>query len=175
MRKITEEDVINFYMPFVLQECKNAYKGLEWEERIAEGTKTLIYAIRTYKIRYGDFKEYMLTQLRKRMKRKNAEAWAAQKLNSSISLDSPLINGQDDFTLTKCMTTMVPDESVLYVKCFIGTLTPKEQSIVLLRMQDYSISNISNRVGLPVHEVQSILDGIKGKIAVYSGDNLCAS
>ena len=173
MSKITEEDVFNCYMPLIWQECKNSYKGLEWEDRIAEGAKALIYVIRTYKTRYGDFKEYMLTQLRKIMKQKNAEAWAVKKLDSPISLNAPIITGKDDFTLAECTATMASDDSVLYVKWFIDSLSQKEQNIVLLRMGNHSIHDISNMLGVSVHEVQSTLNGLKRKITVYNGDDLC--
>ncbi|MDF9407769.1 hypothetical protein L7E55_05250 [Pelotomaculum isophthalicicum JI] len=51
MRKITEEDVITYYLYLVLQECKNSYKGLELEDRISEGMSALLQAVRTYNMR----------------------------------------------------------------------------------------------------------------------------
>lgn len=41
--KTTEEDVILFWWPLILQECKKAYKGLEPEDRISEGALALLY------------------------------------------------------------------------------------------------------------------------------------
>lgn len=64
MEKITEDDVVRHYISLVTQECKDSYKGLELEDRIAEGALALIHAIRTYKVQYGCFEEYMLLQLK---------------------------------------------------------------------------------------------------------------
>ena len=93
--------MITYFQPLVLQECKNSYKGLEPEDRIEEGNIALLYAIRTYKIHYGYFRDYAVNQIRKIMKQKNANAWAEKKPNSRASLDAPLHNnaGNEKFIL----------------------------------------------------------------------------
>ena len=70
MRNITEEDVVNSYLPLVVQTCKGSYKGMELEDRLMEGKIALLHAIRTYKTQYGCFEEYMSQQLRAIMKQK---------------------------------------------------------------------------------------------------------
>lgn len=65
MSKVTEEDIVNYYIPLVVEECKNSYKGLEWEDRVAEGIESLIYAIRTYKTKYGRFEDHLVSQVRR--------------------------------------------------------------------------------------------------------------
>ena len=60
MRSITESDVVKAYLPHVKQNCKNAYKGMELEDRLMEGWIAVLHAIRTYKKQYGCFEDYML-------------------------------------------------------------------------------------------------------------------
>lgn len=173
MGKIIEEDVFNFYMPLVLHECKNSYRGLEWEDRVEEGGVALIYAIRTYRICNGPFLEYMLAQLRRIIKQKNSEAWAAKSLDSQISLDAPLIAGKNDFTLAACIKTPLPDDSVLDVKCFMNSLSRIERKILRLRMGDFSVYTISIILGMPLPQVQSIVESLKNKVADYYGNDFC--
>ena len=88
MNKLTEENICLHFMPLVISECRNAYKGLELEDRIAEGEHALIYAIRTYRVSYGCFSDYLVAQLQRVLKQKNSEAWILKKLEAQLSLDA---------------------------------------------------------------------------------------
>lgn len=60
MRSITEGDVVEAYFPHVLQICKNAYKGIELEDRLMEGRIAVLHAIRTYKTQNAIQKKLLL-------------------------------------------------------------------------------------------------------------------
>jgi len=172
MSKITEEDVLNYYMPLILEECKNSYKGLEWEDRIEEAKIALLHAIRTYTIFYGCFEGYFITQLRIIMKKKNAEAWASKKIDSQFSLDALFVSGNDKFTLTECLGTTFPYDSMIDVKCFMDSLSPDEKVVLHLLMNNYNVHAISKILTMPLTQVQSTLDHLKVKIAAYYYDDL---
>ena len=70
LNQANTEDMLDFYMPFILQECKNAYKGLEWEERVEVGKEALLYSIHTYNSRSERFPDYFLAQLKRILKQK---------------------------------------------------------------------------------------------------------
>jgi RNA polymerase sporulation-specific sigma factor len=171
MRKLTEKDIYIHYMPLVLQECKNSYKGLEWEDRIAEAGAALIYAIRTYRTSYGSFPEYMISQLKRILQQKNSEAWSVKKLDSRFSLDAPLYEGDNTFTLISCITSNLTDESALDVKCFLNSLTLTEKNIIKLLVDDYNIATIANILNQSLSQIQSTLNCIKNKYTGYFRDD----
>lgn len=171
MRKLTEEDIYIHYMPLVLQECKNSYRGLEWEDRIAEAGIAFIYAVRTYRTSYGPFPEYMISQLRRILKQKNSEAWSAKKCDSLLSLDAPLHESDKAFSLISCISSFITDESVIDVKCFINSLSSIEKSIIKLLIDEHNISTIAYILDQSVSQIQSTLNCIKNKYVIYFGDN----
>ncbi|OPX91087.1 MAG: RNA polymerase factor sigma-70 [Pelotomaculum sp. PtaB.Bin013] len=175
MRKITEEDVITYYLYLVLQECKNSYKGLELEDRISEGMSALLQAVRTYNIRYGFFKDYAIAQIRRIMKQKNSKAWAEKKLDSLLSFDAPLANNAENesFTLAACIGEAPRDDSVLDVKRFINSLSVKEQQVIIMRMNGHSLQNISTALKTSIYSVNHILNNVRVKLVDYYGDNFC--
>ena len=173
MSKITEEDILSLYMPLVIQECKNSYKGIEWEERIAEGGIALLYAIRTYRAYYGCFKEYMITQLRRIMKQKNKEAWKVKRLESRISLDAPFIVGEDNLVFAECIAAPLSDDVSLVIQDFIVRLSPIEQNVVCMLMDNYSIQEISSKTSMTLHQITSLLDDLRNKLSAYYGESFC--
>ncbi|GAB7058087.1 hypothetical protein JCM16163A_48360 [Paenibacillus sp. YK5] len=169
MAKITEDDVVKHYISLVIQECKGSYKGLEPEDRIAEGTLALIHAIRTYRIQYGCFEEYMLLQLRLIMKQKNKEAWAAKKLESIFSLDAPLVTHNASSTLSDFLRSVPHDDTIFDVHCFIKNLSPIEKQVVLLLLEDRDVFKVSNELRISLPQVQSIVKRIQSKFMIYVG------
>ncbi len=169
MRVITEEDVVKSYMPHVIQECKNSYKGLELEDRLMEGRLALIHAIRTYKTQYGCFEEYMLLQLRIIMKQKNKEAWAVKKLESLFSLDAMLVTDDGTLVLSHCIGATPQDDTIFDVKCFIEGLSLKERRVLIHLMDGYNITILSNILELSVHEIQSVIERLQNKAVAYYG------
>lgn len=169
--KITEEDVILSYQPLILQECKNSYKGLEPEDRISEGTLAIIYAIRTYKIQYGCFKDYAVHQIRRVMKQQNTKAWTEKKPNSGVSLDAPLRNnaGSEEFTLGACIGQDGIDDTVLDVKHFIYSLSNQEQRVILMRLDGHSLQSVSTALAISLYSINRILNTIKAKFLSYYG------
>jgi hypothetical protein len=165
MSKVTEEDIINYYMPLVLQECKNSYKGLEWEDRLAEGGVSLIYAIRTYKTKYGEFEDYFVVQLRRIMTEKNKEAWAMKKMESHYSLDASFIKGKENYSLSNLIGGTSHDETLLDVKNFRDGLSSIEKSVI-----DLLTNNYTTGIDLSIeslHQVQTIIDCLKDKVSAY--------
>lgn len=167
MREITEEDVLKSYMPIVLRECRNSFKGIELEDRLVEGGLALLYAIRTYKTHYGSFEEYMLLQLRELMKQKNKEAWAVKRIESRISLDASLIADDGSFRLQDCIIAIPQDETLFDVKRFIESLPSIEQRIISLLMDNQSISDVSKKLKLPVSQIKSVVEGLQNKAEAY--------
>ncbi len=169
MARITEEDVIAFYWPLILQECKNSYKGLELEDRISVGAAALLQAVRTYKISYGSFKDYGLMQMRRIMKEQNTKAWAGKKIDSMLSLNTPLINktGNKNYTFAECINLDNIDYTKLDVKHFIYSLPAKEKSIVLMRWYGLSLKSISNKLKISTYNLNRILTSIGVKLTTY--------
>jgi len=167
MAKITEDDVVKHYMSLVVQECKGFYKGLELEDRIAEGILALIHAIRTYRTEYGYFEEYMLMQLRLIMKQKNKEAWAAKKRESLFSLDTPLVAYDASPTLLDFLRSIPYDDTILDVNYFIDELSPIEKQVVFLLLEDHDLIVVSNELGVSLSLAQSIVGRIQSKLMIY--------
>ncbi len=158
------------YIPLLLQECKNSYRGLEWEDRIAEAGIAFIYAVRTYRTSYGPFPEYMISQLRRILKQKNSEAWFVKKCDSLLSLDAPLHEGDNDFSLISCISSSLTDESTIDVKCFINSLSSTEKNIIKLLIDEYDISTIADILNQSLFQIQSALNCIKNKHVIYFRD-----
>ncbi|MEY9095101.1 RNA polymerase subunit sigma-70 [Paenibacillus sp. RC84] len=168
MEKITEDDVVRHYISLVTQECKDSYKGLELEDRIAEGALALIHAIRTYKVQYGCFEEYMLLQLKFIMRDKNKEAWKARKLESLLSLDAPLFNNNTTFSaLSNFLGSNSHDETVFEVNYFIENLSIIEKRVVLHLIEDRDLIKISRHLGVSVSQIQHIIENIQNKVELY--------
>ncbi|MNV37889.1 RNA polymerase factor sigma-70 [compost metagenome] len=167
MAKITEADVVKQYFSLVIQECKNSYKGMEEEDRITEGVLALIYAIRTYKTKYGCFEDYFLLQLKIIMKQKNKEAWAIKKLESICSLDAPILAHNDSSTRLDFVRSIPHDDTIIDVHCFIEDLSPIEKQVVLLLIKDRDLLGISNELSLSLMQVQSVVNQLQGKVIDY--------
>ncbi|MFE4573344.1 sigma-70 RNA polymerase sigma factor region 4 domain-containing protein [Paenibacillus chitinolyticus] len=171
MSKITEDDVVKHYVALVVQECKNSYKGLELEDRIAEGTLALIHAIRTYKVQYGCFEEYLLLQLRIIMKEKNKAAWASKRLESMLSLDAPSINNSSTFSVLSNFLGSPPhDETDFEVNYFIENLSLIEKQVVSHLMEDRDLIKISRHLGVSVSQIQRIIENIQNKVELHMND-----
>jgi hypothetical protein len=106
--KTTEEDVLLSWWPIILQECQNSFKGLEPEDRLSEGAIAFLFAVRTYRIEYGSFRDYAINQLRRIMKQQNRKAWAERGPGLSVALDAPLRNyaASESLTMATCMDKM---------------------------------------------------------------------
>ena len=167
MRGITESDVVEAYLPRVLQVCKNAYKGLEMEDRLMEGRLAVLHAIRTYKKQYGCFENYMLQQLSIIMKQKNKEAWAVRRLDSRLSLDAELITENDTYELSQYFGSILLDDTEYEVNCFIEGLSDTERHVLHYLIGDYSITSFSNKLELSTNEMQSVIECLKSKAASY--------
>lgn len=177
MSKINEDDVINFYLPLVLRECKDSYKGLEWEDRIAEGKLALLYAIRTYRIQNGNFNEYATIQIRRILKQQNTKAWSERKPDSRFSLDAPFIAFNSEskhFTLSSSTGTCL-DDTLLDVKCFIDILPQYEKTIILMLMDGLKIRSISSELAISESQIHTILGSIRGKVTEYFSQDISAS
>ncbi|GIP24371.1 RNA polymerase subunit sigma-70 [Paenibacillus sp. J22TS3] len=167
MEKVTEADVVKHYFPLIIQECKNSYKGLEKEDRITEGVLALIYAIRTYRTKYGCFEDYFLLQLKIIMKQKNKEAWAIKRLESIFSLDSPAFAHNDSPTHIDFVRSIPHDETTLDVDWFIESLSSTERQVVLLLINDRDLLGISNKLSLSLNQVQSVVKRLQIKAIDY--------
>lgn len=167
MAKITEADVVKYYFPLVIQECKNSYKGLEAEDRITEGVLALIHAIRTYKTEYGYFEDYFLIQLKIIMKQKNKEAWAMKKLESIFSLDAPVLTHNESSIRLDFIKSIPHDDTIIDVNCFIEGLSPTERQVVLLLINGQDLFEISNKLRLSLRQVQSVLKQLQSKAINY--------
>lgn len=167
--KPTEEDVLLFWWPLILRECKNSYKGLELEDRISEGALAFLYAIRTYKLQYGCFEDYAINQIRRIMKQQNAKAWAEKRLISSISLDAPLRNDNksDDLTLSGCIGQEAIDGTLPEVKGFISSLSSEERRIINMRMKGYSFQSVSSTLTVSPYSINRMMNNIKIKHRIY--------
>lgn len=157
------------YMPLVLEECRNSFKGIELEDRAIEGWLALLYAIRTHKSNFGNFEDYMILQVRGILKQKNKEAWAAKKIESRISLDAPLIKTEGSLKLQDFINGIPHDETLLDVKCFIQSLSPFEQHIVFLLMDSQNISAVSDKLGLTISQIKCVVTNLQNKAAAYFG------
>jgi hypothetical protein len=166
-KKVTEEDILHYYRPVILKECKDHYKGLDWEDRVAEGYLALLYSIRTYKMKYGCFEEYFLTQFQKIMKQKNHEAWVAKKAESRYSLDESLIIGDNVSKLSRYMAADSADDSVFDINYLIHDFTLLERKVIFLRLNGFCNTDIQNRLKLSLAQAQFVLANIKYKIAEY--------
>ncbi|QAY67293.1 RNA polymerase subunit sigma-70 [Paenibacillus protaetiae] len=167
MQKITEQDVVIYYTSLVTQECKAAYKGLELEDRIAEGTFAIIHAIRTYRTHHGSFKEYMLSQVKLILKQKNKEAWAMRKPESIISLDAPLTPHSVSATLNDVLRADPYDDTLFDVNCFTDQLSRMEKQVISLMLEDRNINKVATRLGIPILQVQDVLESIQSKYRAY--------
>lgn len=167
--KTTEEDVLLFWWPLILQECKNSYKGLEPEDRISEGALALLYAIRTYKLHYGCFKDYAINQIRRIMKQQNTRAWAEKRISSNISLDAPLRNNaeSEDLTLSGCVGQESIDDTHPEVRCFISSLSTQEQRVINMRMDGYSFQSVSSALTVSPYSINRMMNNIKTKHRTY--------
>lgn len=161
--------MLDFYMPFILQECKNAYKGLEWEERVEVGKEALLYSIHTYNSRSERFPDYFLAQLKRILKQKNAEAWAAKRVESIISLDAPIIPGEDKSTFASCIGNTLSADTELDAKIFFSSLSQWEKRIIYLRMEGQNDSEILKKLQLSLAKFQSIMSDIQKKAERYFG------
>lgn len=162
MGHVTEEDIVSYYRFLVIEECQNGYKGLEPDNRLAEGMAALFHSVRTYNTRYGPFKDYALIQIRNFLKQKNTQAWAEKRLSFCFSLDAPLKNkGENNhFTLKDCLTNESIDLSAIDTKLFISSLNPQEQKVIWMRMHGYSLQHISNAMTISFYGVKKILKTI---------------
>lgn len=167
MRSITEEDVVNSWLPHVVQICKSSYKGMELEDRLMEGKIALLHAIRTYKTQYGCFEEYMFQQILAIMKQKNKQAWAARKLDSLFSLDAGLGADSSTFALSQYIEAPPLDDTVFDVKRFIEGLSKIERTIIIHLMKGYSVSALSNELVFSVDKIQSVIERLQNKAAAY--------
>lgn len=163
MPEITEEDVVLFYLPHIIQECKAAYKGLELEDRISEGTLAIIHSIRTYKIKYGNFEKYMLSQVRLIMKQKNKESWAVKKPESIYSLDASLVANNDSLTLHNFLQTTSYDDTILDVNCFVDQLSSIEKKILSHLLEDHNLNRTADKLNMPLLQIQQIIENIQIK------------
>lgn len=169
MRKITEEDVIKFYMLHVAQICKNSYKGMEFEDRLMEAKIVILHAIRTYKTQYGCFEKYMLQQLSVIMDGKNKEAWAQRRLESIFSLDAIRLaeDGAGTYILSQCIGATLLDDTIFDVKRFMAGLPTLERDILFYLMEGYRISKLSNIFELSINEIQTIIEVLQDKASHY--------
>jgi|GEM_PF-3985890 DNA-directed RNA polymerase specialized sigma subunit, sigma24 homolog len=167
MPKITERDVVVYYTSLVVRECKAAYKGLELEDRIAEGTLAIIHAIRTYKTHYGSFEKYMLSQVRLILKQKNKEAWAMKKLESIFSLDAPLNAHSVSSALNDLIKASPYDDTILDVNSFIDQLPPIERQVILLMLEDHTINEAAAKLGIPMPQMQHVLESLQAQYRTY--------
>ncbi|MNT37349.1 RNA polymerase factor sigma-70 [compost metagenome] len=167
MGKVTETDVVKHYFPLVIQECKNSYKGLEEEDRITEGVLALIYAIRTYRTKYGCFEDYFLLQLKIIMKQKNKEAWALKKLESIFSLNAPVLRRNDSSTRLDFVRSIPQDDTILDVDCFIESLSSTERQVALLLINERDLLGISNKLSLSLKQIQSVVKQLQIKVTDY--------
>lgn len=163
MGKITEGDVVAYYISLVAQECKSAYKGMELEDRIAEGTFAIVHAIRTYKTHYGSFEEYMLSQVRLFLRQKNKEAWAVKKMESIFSLDAPLFANDVSPTWHDFLKVTPYDDTIHDVNCFIDQLSPIEKQVISLLMDDRDFKKIANKLGISMRQVQHVVKNLQIK------------
>ncbi len=167
--RIAEEDVLESYSSLIKNECRNSYKALEFEDRVAECNMVLLHCIRTYKSKYGDFENYFIFQLRRKMPQINKKAWAAKRVESQISLDAPIRNG--NYTLHDCLGKVSVDgvdDFLIDFKSFKSILSPKEHRILSLRYDDYSFKFILNTLKVTVSDVYSVLNSIKLKYEIFS-------
>ncbi|MGW9530242.1 RNA polymerase subunit sigma-70 [Paenibacillus terrae] len=167
MAKITEADVVKHYIPLVIQECKNSYKGLEAEDRITEGVLALIHAIRTYRTIYGCFEDYFFLQLKIIMEQKNKEAWTIKKLESIFSLDAPVLTHNESSTRLCFIKSIPHDDTIIDVNCFIEGLSQTERQVVLLLINDRDQFEISNELKLSLRQVQSVVKQLQSKAIDY--------
>jgi hypothetical protein len=167
MAKVTEADVISYYSAYVLQECQNSYKGMEIEDRIAEGTLAVLYAIRTYKKHFGAFEDYLASQLTIIMKNKNKEAWTIKKLESIFSLDAPLTSNSDSSVFLNFVKSLPHDETILDVNSFLSTLSPIEKQVVAQLLDGKELKELSSELALPNLQVEIIIKDLQRKIRSY--------
>lgn len=169
MKKATENDVFKLFWPVAIRECKNLYKGLEWEDRVEEAGIALLYCIRTYKTRYGNFKSYLLMQLPIIMKQKNTEAWGIKRLEANLSLDAPLFWGGNSFSLSSCVGASFEADSALEFQNFLSQLSPTEKRVAQFLAEGLSTRKIAKEIGLPQGRMQAIISALKHKAEDYFG------
>ncbi len=171
MAKITEADVVNHYFPVIVQECRNSYKGIEHEDRIAEGVLALIHAIRTYSTKYGGFEKYFIMQFKIIMGRKNKEAWAMKKAESHFSLDASSHYNESgpglDFFKSFSDDATIVDATIVDVNYFIEGLPSTEKQILLLLLNGGELDEISNELRIPVQQIQSLITQLQKKATEY--------
>lgn len=166
MAKITEADVVNHYFPVIVRECRNSYKGIELEDRIAEGVLALIHAIRTYSTKYGGFENYFLMQFRIIMGQKNKEAWAMKKAESNFSLDAPSLYNES-LTGLDFLKSFSDDVTIIDVRCFIEDLLPIEKQVLLLMLNRRELNEISNELRVSVKQIQPLITQLQEKATEY--------
>lgn len=173
MRKITEEDVVNSYLPHMVQICKNSYKGMELEDRLMESKIALLHAIRTYKTQYGCFEDYMFHRLSVTLKQKNKEAWAVKKLESPFSLDAGQVTNDSTFVLSRYIGTTPLDDTIFDVQDFIEGLSSIERCTITHLMDGYSVSMLTGILELSVYEIKFVIETIQNKaVAFFHSDFL---
>lgn len=167
MARITEQDVVLYYISHVTRECKSAYKGMELEDRIAEGTIAIVHAIRTYRTHYGSFEDYMLTQVRSILRQKNKEAWTAKKMESIFSIDSPLFPNDASPTMHDFLKEIPYDDTILDVSCFMDQLSLIERKVILLLLEEHNFKKVANKLTISVQQVQQIVENLQTKYKAY--------
>lgn len=166
MAKITEADVVNHYFPVIVQKCRNSYKGLEHEDRIAEGVLALIHAIRTYSTKYGGFEKYFIMQFEIIMGRKNKEAWAMKKAESHFSLDASSHYNESGPGLD-FFKSFSDDATMVDVNYFIEGLPTAEKQVILLLLNGRELDEISNELRIPAKQIQSLITQLQKKATEY--------
>ena len=164
---LLEEDIIKSYRGLVQDECRYSYKGLEWEDRLSEANLVLLHCIRTYKLKYGDFENYFTFQLRRNMRLANKKAWAAKRIESRISLDAPLKDG--NCTLHDCIGKESVNDFIMNLKSFISVLTSKERVVVAMRFSGYRLKSIAGILKITQSAVHAVLNSIKLKYKFFFG------
>ncbi|MEK8127690.1 RNA polymerase subunit sigma-70 [Paenibacillus filicis] len=165
MRKVTEDDVLQYYLPLVQRECKHAYKGLDWEDRVAEGNLALLHAIRTYRTKHGYFKEYAASEIRRIMQAQNGKAWSSRRLDSRFSLDA--FSG-----ISTGIGAAYLDDSIVDVTWFMESLAEMDKIVVCMLMEGMSIDSISDKLVISQSQVQGVIEDLKQKLLEYFGDSV---
>ncbi|MNC07280.1 RNA polymerase sigma-H factor [compost metagenome] len=165
--KITEADVVKHYIPLVVRECKNSYKGLEAEDRITEGMVALIHAIRTYSTQFGCFEDYLLTQLKIIMNQKNKEAWAVKRIESIFSLDAPVRTHNESHTHLEFIRSIPYDDTTIDVDIFMGKLSSLESRVTQLLINGNDLKKISDELRLSSGQVESIMEQLQSRAKQY--------
>lgn len=171
MSSVTEEDVLISYLSLIERECLSKYKGLEPEDRINEGMMAFLQPVRTYRPSYGSFQSYAFEQMHRIMRQQNAKARAQRKPDSCVSLNASLKNRAESgyFTLIDTIGNCNIDDCVLDVEFFIKNLPAVERTVVIMRINGYSIQNIANELTITQSCVIKAMNRLKVKYNDFFG------